>query len=477
MEKKLFSFSASKLSIAYSFLIFLTLATSLLLLSYYGIETYVGKLAFALILLSFFISLNKCLKEQTKMKSIVEFYELSQYIDDLRLLQQEKPFEPILKAVTGLGKYDWAVLFLINNKTKKFEVADAAGISINKFQNIAFSEIADNNDNDAVLTLKLLKKVFKTETIEEAVAGSAIYYNSIYFGCLLVGRHAPRQEMSESDHFRLKVLSDQISICFHNNRMHNELKQKADQLYERQQQVQRELKLAKIVQDGVIYKKTDKFDGIGVKSFLKPARFIGGDFLKFVELPHEKLVGILIGDVSGKGIPAALVMAVVVSMFLDRREKMSSPGEIMTEINIALKEFLGAGSRFNSTAFFGTFNLEKKELCYASAGHDFPLHFSNKTKKVSQLLSTGTMLGLFKESKYETKKIKLNNGDKLFFYTDGLTDFMEYEKNAEDGFEYLNDFFKSKVKNIEIVTELRDMIENSKTSLKDDITVAEVSIN
>lgn len=136
--------------------------------------------------------------------------------------------------------------------------------------------------------------------------------------------------------------------------------------------------MARIVQDGAMPRQIPKIAGIEVAPYLKPARFIGGDFLRFIESDSRRGLGILIGDVCGKG--AGCTGGGRGGLPFNERTALEIlPGELMGRVNISLKEFpSGAGSRFNSTALWGVFNLERMIFTYCSAGHDFPLHLSAK---------------------------------------------------------------------------------------------------
>jgi sigma-B regulation protein RsbU (phosphoserine phosphatase) len=171
-------------------------------------------------------------------------------------------------------------------------------------------------------------------------------------------------------------------------------------------------------------------------------------------------------------------MSVVYCLFKEKGSITRNPAELMKSVNVSLKEFLGAGSHFNSTALWGVFDLKKMTFKYANAGHDFPLQYCKKTNSITELPSTGTLLGIFVESEYQTNTIKISHGDKIIFYSDGLIDFFEAKENCNDGYKYLKDFFKSRQEKTaeEIIKEISDLVEQNPTSIKDDITASVVSI-
>ncbi len=436
-----------------------------------------------LLLISFFIIRNHLLLKQS-LKDVCNFYQNAHALDDLQLLKNERPYSGILKIVRELGMFDWAVIFLMDYESDRFVAVEASGTQIAAFSDVNFDELdAEKTSDGMALSFKLLEKAFKLYSFKGALAGSPLVRDNTFYGCLLVGRDDDMAILSEEDSFRLDILSDQITICLHNFKLHQELALRAQELFQRQTQIRRELDMARIVQEGALPRTVCAQGEFGVSfaSLLKPARFVGGDFLRITDVsskPDEKQLGILLGDVSGKGVPAALVMAVVVCLFKEKGNLGQAPAQIMKEVNVALKEFLGAGSRFNSTAFYGIFNKNDSIFSYASAGHDHPLIYRAATKELEELPSTGTMLGLFFESEFECLQVKLFPGDRLIIYSDGLVDFLEAFTGCEDGFYALRDFFaeNAEKKQQEIINQISQMVEDSPESVKDDITVAVLAI-
>jgi sigma-B regulation protein RsbU (phosphoserine phosphatase) len=433
---------------------------------------------FGMIIICFAYLRDQILR-QTSAEEICDFYAKIHELENLRILQSDRPYSRILKTVLELGQFDWAVMFLMDFDKDSFVAVEAAGIELSRFAAVNFDEIASEpNLDDVTLAFKLLEHAFKKHEFRGALAGTTLVCSNTFYGCMMVGRDDPDCELSEDDNFRLEILSDQISICLHNYRMHKELALRAEDLFERQSQIQRELEMSRIVQEGVMQREVPMLAGLEVANFSRPARFIGGDFARYVEDPGVNRMGILIGDVSGKGIPAAMVMAVVVCLFNEKIDFNLPPEKLLADINLALKHFLGAQSRFNSSAIWGVFDLDSMRFRYASAGHDFPLHLNFRTGELTELPSTGTLLGLFNESEYQGSEIAIDQGDKIIFYSDGLIDFFEYNLGHQDGFVWLKEFFLNRrtKSSKEIVNEIAALVENATEPTKDDITVAVFSI-
>lgn len=429
-----------------------------------------------ILLLAILVSAKYYFIDRRNLKTICNFYQHVNALDDLLLLNNARPYQKILRIVADLGQFDWAVLFMMDFEQNRFVAAESCGIDLKDCAQISFDEIGSGKDHVS-LSLLLLDHAFNRFELKGALAGSAIERNNTFYGCLLVGRHDPEASLSEEDNLRLKILSDQISVTLHNYQMHQELNLRAEQLTESQMLVRKELAMAKIVQDSAITIIAPDFPGLECASFVRPARFVGGDFLKFYPDEAQAKMAMLIGDVCGKGVPAALIMSVVLCLFQEKKQSWCQPEALLAEVNLSLKEFIGAGSHINSSAVFVVFSLTDKMLYYANAGHEFPFHFNQAKDSLEVVPSTGTLLGIFNESEFTARQIQLGSGDRFYFYSDGLIDFFEVHEKVEDGFSVLEEFvFKRRHKKPEeIVNEIKALVEKD-SDLKDDITFAVVAV-
>ncbi|WP_134686383.1 PP2C family protein-serine/threonine phosphatase [Brevibacillus migulae] len=182
--------------------------------------------------------------------------------------------------------------------------------------------------------------------------------------------------------------------------------------------LKREIYQARNIQNRLLNgKKPTLSDGeITGKSI--PARVIGGDYFDFYTLP-EGTIRIVIGDVMGKGIPAAMLMILTRGAFRSAAGKTKTPGETLTAMNQALYEDFRSLSSF-VTVFCADWNPATNEFVYANAGHTLPLLLkaNKEVKEVPKL--NGVMLGGLYGQTYEERRIHIEAGDKVFFYTDGI---------------------------------------------------------
>ena len=148
------------------------------------------------------------------------------------------------------------------------------------------------------------------------------------------------------------------------------------------------------------------------------ARFVGGDFFDFFLIDDDRL-GVVIGDVSGKGIPAALFMAVTRTQVKTTALRGMPPAECLHEVNrVLVQEKVSA---MFATCFYGLLNLRSGEFHYCSAGHNPPYLLRAESKQAEPVDEVGGIpLGLFDGMGYKGSTVNLEPGDSLFLYTDGV---------------------------------------------------------
>ena len=162
---------------------------------------------------------------------------------------------------------------------------------------------------------------------------------------------------------------------------------------------------------------------LSIASFYKPAKVVGGDFFDVVQPNSDRMVSI-VGDVSDKGISAALYAAYTQSMFQSFSQTGDSPSEIFQNLNELISKRLREGDFI--TAVIAFFDLAENSVTIARAGHNWPLYYCAKTRKIDELKPKGMSIGLMDNPLFskqlEEKKIYLNQGDFLLLYSDGVTE-------------------------------------------------------
>ena len=193
---------------------------------------------------------------------------------------------------------------------------------------------------------------------------------------------------------------------------------KQQQEAQERQRIAQELHVARLIQQTLLPKSLPELEGHQIAAYYQPAREVGGDFYDFLQLPDGQL-GLIVGDVSGKGVPAAIVMAITRTM-LQAAYRMGSPapGEILEQVNNIL--YKDIPSNMLVTCLAALLDSRTGRLQYANAGHDPP--FVRHASGVGKLRATGMPLGLMPDMIYEQKEITLEHGESILLYSDGLAE-------------------------------------------------------
>jgi steroid delta-isomerase-like uncharacterized protein len=183
--------------------------------------------------------------------------------------------------------------------------------------------------------------------------------------------------------------------------------------------IEQELKVARRTQEELLPKALPDLNGWEFAQYYQPAREVGGDFYDFLDLEDGRL-GLVVGDATSKGMPAALVMAAARSMIRALAQTLGSPGEILKRVNAAL--YPDTPSDMFVTCFYAILHPDSGRLLYANAGHDLPYIRRRSGEDTQELRARGMPLGMMPEMSYEEKEASLREGDSVLFYTDGLVE-------------------------------------------------------
>jgi serine phosphatase RsbU (regulator of sigma subunit)/pSer/pThr/pTyr-binding forkhead associated (FHA) protein len=184
------------------------------------------------------------------------------------------------------------------------------------------------------------------------------------------------------------------------------------------QRLEQELALAEETQRALLPRSLPAFDPFSIRAFCRPTRQLGGDFYDFIEVGDAELAGVL-ADVSGKGIPAALLSSLTLGALNMEFRNSTRPDAVMNGVNKLLCQ--KTPSNKFVTMFLFEFDRRGKGG-YISAGHNTCFLFRASTGKLEELLSGGMPLGMFPGASYQSSPLEVNPGDTLVVYSDGLTD-------------------------------------------------------
>ena len=184
------------------------------------------------------------------------------------------------------------------------------------------------------------------------------------------------------------------------------------------ERIEQELRIARLIQQTLLPKTLPKLSGYDIAAYYQPAREVGGDFYDLFELEDGRL-GLVVGDVTDKGIPAALVMATTRTMLRVSAQRLFPPAEVLKRANDALVADIP--SNMFITCLYAILDTESGRLVYANAGHDLP-YLRHNGSDVEELRARGMPLGLMPGMEYEEKETTLERGESVLFYSDGLVE-------------------------------------------------------
>jgi sigma-B regulation protein RsbU (phosphoserine phosphatase) len=227
----------------------------------------------------------------------------------------------------------------------------------------------------------------------------------------LISLFNKKKEMFTPDDQRLlSIIAMQSAQVIENARLYEEEK--------RLQQMEEDLKTARNIQISLLPKENPSLPDIDIVGFSLPAREVGGDYYDFITIDQDRL-GIVIADVSGKGMPAALLMANLQATLRGQALTNHAPSECVAKSNSLLCRSVEKGKFV--TLFYGILNTKEKSFTYTNAGHCYPLIFNPKGE-FKKLEKGGLILGMLDNYPYQEEKIILEQGELILLFTDGITE-------------------------------------------------------
>lgn len=232
-------------------------------------------------------------------------------------------------------------------------------------------------------------------------------------GLINLGQRLSEQDYSSDDRRLLGTLATQAAPAV---RVAQLVRQQQLEALERQR-IEQELRVARLIQQFLLPKEVPSVAGYEVSAFYQPARAVGGDFYDFIHFADGR-IGFVIGDVTDKGVPAALVMATTRTLLRATAEQLVSPGAVLERTNNLLVEEIPP--KMFVTCLYALLEPASGTLVFANAGHDLPYH--RTSEGVFDLRARGMPLGLLPGMQYEEKEATLRPGDCLLLYSDGLVE-------------------------------------------------------
>lgn len=246
-----------------------------------------------------------------------------------------------------------------------------------------------------------------------AIISSPVATQNRQLGVLIVVNKSAGGGFTDDDKRALETLVRFAAVSIENANLMKERLEK--------QKLEQELVVARQVQQALLPSKSESFEHAAIAATYLPAGQVGGDYYDIIRLSHHEFV-IIVGDVSNKGMPAALMMTAVRSVFRMEAGKNVDIDQMITDLNAFLcDQVLKTENMFISLAY-AYFNLHAMTCTYVNAGHLAPIHYHRRSGQITAWKTGGTVLGQFPSFVYRSETVPLETGDQVLFYTDGITE-------------------------------------------------------
>lgn len=238
-------------------------------------------------------------------------------------------------------------------------------------------------------------------------------------GVLNLGPRLSEQDYSSDDRRLLDNLAAQAAPALRVGQLVREQEAEAAT----RQRFEQELEVARLIQQHFLPKELPDLPGWQIAAFYRPAREVGGDFYDVIPLPDGR-IGFVIGDVTDKGVPAALVMSATRSVLRASAQRLIEPGEVLERVNEHLCPDMP--EKMFVTCLYGVLDIESGLFRFANAGHDLP--YVQTADGVVELRARGMPLGLMPGMSYEEKEATLQPGDSVLLHSDGVLEAHDPER-------------------------------------------------
>lgn len=323
----------------------------------------------------------------------------------------------VLQLATLLAGAEWAAVFLADETGTVLRLGPNAGVdreTTGRLETLTFSpqdfSLGDPAvESQAPIPIRLPEEL-QAELETEAPLGLVMSDGRHLIGVLLIGGPepvGPRRAL-------LAGIAHQVSLRLENSRLVDELAA--------QRSLERELAMARGIQESFLPDFVPQYPGWDVGATWVVARQVGGDFFDFIDLPEQEAgskVGVVIADVADKGIPAALFMALCITLLRSVATTLSSPAMVLSRLN----ELLFSQTRPDMfvSVFYAVLDIDSDTLTFANGGHNPPIHLDRNGNWVL-LKDHGMVLGVSEQADYRDHTIQLQPDERLVLYTDGVTE-------------------------------------------------------
>ena len=341
----------------------------------------------------------------------------------------------ILKNLKKVTHYDAAVIFLVDKKGEKLLNTSFAGYDPEALKRMHLKVgqgscgwVVQSGQIEVIDDVRTAEHYFALRKETRSQASIPLVFDNQVLGviCLESNRLAYFNHQLVD---LLQLFAQMASIAIHNARQFKVMLAK--------KALEHELINASKVQKALLVQRAPKIEHLQITAVNLPSKIVSGDLYDIIRY-DEHTVGLAIGDVSGKGAPAALTMVLVLAGLRSQKQFFMTACDIVYRLNNLLYESTAEGNYV--TFFYTVINTEQNKLIYTNAGHNAPI-LLRASGEVERLHTGGIVIGFQPDFQYRQEEIPFNKGDILLMYTDGITEAMN-ASGEEFGEERLLDLLK-----------------------------------
>jgi serine phosphatase RsbU (regulator of sigma subunit)/ketosteroid isomerase-like protein len=276
--------------------------------------------------------------------------------------------------------------------------------------------VAENVDTFSDISYTIDDQIAEGDKVTTWYTGSSTHDRGPFMGIPPTGKRESFKGV-----FLHRIVGDKIVEEWSLNDALDVMLSALEQQMRERERVEQDLRVARSIQQASLPKEVPQLEGWQIAPYYRPAREVGGDFYDFHPLSQGRL-GLVVGDATGKGVPAALVMSTTCGMLqlAAQASESSSPGEVLSQVNETLLARIP--TNMFVTCFYAILYPKSGRLLYANAGHDLPYLNRSGDDDAEELRARGMPLGLMPGMSYEEGEVSLGEGNCVLFYSDGLVE-------------------------------------------------------
>lgn len=348
----------------------------------------------------------------------------------------------VIEQAMELLEADRGSIMLLDEEAQELVVKASRGLSSSREFRVPMGQgiagwVAERGDPLVLQDVVSDQRFTGTDASIKSALAVPLRVEGKVIGVLNISNAARKRRFDHHDLEHLSAFADMAAVAIENARLYEALRKD-------QEQVNKELRMASRIQRSIISTHVP-CASVRMVSRLMPASAVGGDFFSIIPLDRDtqfcfycssevqdrcqnlrtefcpNKFGMMIGDVANKGMPAALIMSVLTTILYEVGRHHISPRTILDEANAAFRRFFNESQYGFATLFYAFYDNNDNTLTYTKAGHEPPLLLRGRSGDYQYLEGEGFPVGLMEDGAYQEKTIKLERGDRILLYTDGLT--------------------------------------------------------